>query len=65
MPPNIDELAPAARRIVMARYFDGESVKDIAREEGREPNSISVTLTRCRKTLGKCLAAHGVHGGLL
>ena len=56
----VDNLAPAARRLVTARYFDGQSVADIAADIGRSPNWVSVNLMRCRQTLGKCLRAQGV-----
>lgn len=56
----VKKLAPMARRLVEARYFQEKSVAEIAETEGRTGNWVSVNLMRIRQNLGNCLKAQGL-----
>ena len=59
----LNKLMPESRKLVDARYVQGEPVKEIAERLGRSVNVISVSLFRIRKALLDCvretLAAEG------
>jgi len=47
----IEQLPEHERCVVMLRYFDGDSVNDIARITGSTTGTVTKTLTRARKRL--------------
>jgi RNA polymerase sigma-70 factor, ECF subfamily len=53
----LNKLVPEWRRLVDARYVDGEAVQDIAQRLGCTVNVVSVTLFRIRKALLDCVKA--------
>lgn len=56
----LSELAPEARGLIEARYFNEQEVADIAAERGRSRNWVSVNLMRIRRSLRSCLQNKGV-----
>lgn len=51
----LDGLAPAARRLVDARYVHGLAPAAIAAASGRTANGVSVALAKARDTLESCI----------
>ena len=61
----LSKLPTEARKIVDARYVQGDPVQEIAARLGRSVNVVSVTLFRIRKTLLDCVrAALAAEGGV-
>lgn len=52
----LDGLAPAARRLVDARYVHGLAPAAIAAASGRSANGVSVALAKARDALEACIA---------
>lgn len=55
----LDTLSPQNRRIFLRRYWFGDSIETLAREESLSPNSLSVRLLRLRKQLKDYLLKEG------
>jgi RNA polymerase sigma-70 factor (ECF subfamily) len=53
----LNQLPPDSRRLVDARYVNGEAVQDIASRLQRSVNVVSVSLFRIRKALLDCVRA--------
>ncbi len=51
----IKKLSDGDRTLIRKRYQPGMSVKDIARDAGRTPNSLSQSLGRIRRALMSCI----------
>lgn len=51
----LDELAPAARRLIDACYFEGRTAESLAEEWRRSPGALRTTLWRIRRSLADCL----------
>lgn len=60
----LDQLAPAARRFVAARYEQGLAIREIADQEKVNESTARVRLFRIRQTLKTCLESY-LAGGLL
>lgn len=57
----LDTLSPANRRIFLRRYWFGDSVKALAREQGMTQNALSVRLSRLREQLKNYLIQEGFY----
>jgi RNA polymerase sigma-70 factor (ECF subfamily) len=55
LPECIARLQETARRLVVLRYDEGLSVKDVAVRVGRTPAAIDMALSRIRRTLRECI----------
>jgi RNA polymerase sigma-70 factor (ECF subfamily) len=55
LPECIARLQETARRLVVLRYDEGLSVKDVAARVGRTPPAIDMALSRIRRTLRECI----------
>ncbi len=51
----LDSLARGATRMIQSRYHEGRSIEEVAAEEGKSPNAVSVALLRIRQTLRECI----------
>lgn len=51
----MEKLPPQHRQLVESRYRDAVPVNQIASEEGRSADAVSMTLYRIRKTLMECI----------
>lgn len=51
----IDQLNKADRRLILRRYFDGSSLKDIANELGRKAENLKGSMHRIRLSLRACV----------
>lgn len=51
----LDTLAPAARRLVDAHYFEGRSTESLADHWDRSPATLRTMLWRIRRTLAVCV----------
>ncbi|MFH1300641.1 MAG: sigma-70 family RNA polymerase sigma factor [Planctomycetota bacterium] len=51
----MEKLPPEHRQLVESRYCDARPVNQIASEEGRSADAVSMTLYRIRKTLMECI----------
>lgn len=51
----MEKLPPEHRQLVESRYCDATPVNQIAFQEGRSPDAVSMTLYRIRKTLMECI----------
>ena len=51
----LDKLQPQQRKMILMRYTSDGSVPEIAEAIGRPARSVSVTLSRIRKTLFDCV----------
>lgn len=51
----LDKLQPQQRKMILMRYTSDGSVPEIAKAVGRPARSVSVTLSRIRKTLFDCV----------
>jgi len=60
----LDQLAPAARRFVEARYEQGLTIHEIADQEKVNESTARVRLFRIRQTLKSCLETTLVGGAL-
>ena len=60
----LDQLAPAARRFVTARYEQGLPIHQIAHQETLNVTTARVRLFRIRDTLRTCLESH-LGGGVI
>ena len=58
----LNQLAPAARRFVAARYEQGLPIHQIARQEDLNVATARVRLFRIRDTLRTCLESHFAEG---
>ena len=52
-------ISPEKRRIFLLRYFDSESIRDIARATGKTESAVRVTLLRLRDSLKEHLNEEG------
>lgn len=57
----LDTLTPANRRIFLRRYWFGDSVKALARDQGMTQNALSVRLSRLRQQLKDYLIQEGFY----
>lgn len=55
----LDTLSRQNRRIFLRRYWFGDSIEDLAKEESLTPNSLSVRLLRLRRQLKDYLIQEG------
>jgi RNA polymerase sigma-70 factor (ECF subfamily) len=60
----LQKLQPESRKLVDARYVQGETVQAMAARLGRSVNVVSVALFRIRKALLDCVRATLAQGGL-
>jgi RNA polymerase sigma-70 factor (ECF subfamily) len=51
----LEKLSEQGRRVLHLRYTLGRKTREIARETGRKPEVVSVTLYRLREQLRKCM----------
>lgn len=51
----LKRLSPKARQMIEMRYTQGVKPREIAELTGTTPNTVSVALSRIRKTLGDCI----------
>lgn len=51
----LQKLPPAHRKLVAAKYEQGDSVNQIARRAGKPANAISALLYRVRRLLAECI----------
>jgi RNA polymerase sigma-70 factor (ECF subfamily) len=58
----LDHLAEEERRLVEGKYFEGKSVKDLAREENTTPKAVESRLSRIRAKLRGRLMERLSHG---
>lgn len=58
----LKRLSPKARQMVELRYIQGVKPRQIAEQVGTTPNTVSVALSRIRKTLGNCIDRHLARG---
>ncbi len=56
----VEELPPRARRLVLARYYEGCSSREIASSQKQTEPWVRVTLFRVRQSLVDCLARKGL-----
>ncbi len=61
----LNQLAPAARRFVAARYEQGLPIHQIAQQEQLNVATARVRLFRIRETLRSCLESHRAQGAVL
>lgn len=52
------KLTDHQRQLITARYASGANVQNMADDLGRPVGSVSVALTRIRKSLAKCIRTH-------
>lgn len=52
----LKQLSPKARRLIELRYTQGTKPRQIATKLGTTANTVSVSLSRIRKTLGECIS---------
>ena len=52
----MEQLSPKARQLVELRYTQGSKPQQIATKLGTTANTVSVSLSRIRKTLGDCIS---------
>lgn len=57
------ELGDDARLLIQYRYASGLSVQEIAERLGRRPNTVSMSLTRTRRSLRTCIDRRLEDGG--
>ena len=55
----LEELPVEKRKLFLRRYWFGDSVKDIAREEGMKESAVSLRLSRTREKLRTFLVKEG------
>jgi RNA polymerase sigma-70 factor (ECF subfamily) len=51
----LDQLAGPSRALVLSRYGEGESVRDITQRLGRRHSAVTMQLHRIRQTLARCV----------
>ncbi len=51
----LEKLTSSYRKLVLARYFQGRNVSELAQEEDLEPNAMSQKLFRIRRKLAICI----------
>ena len=49
------ELTETQRRAIVGHFFEGKSVRDIAREQGVQPSSVWKAIQRGLKRMARCL----------
>ena len=49
------ELTETQRRVIMAYYYEGKSIRDIAREQGVQPSSVWKAMRRGLRRMARCL----------
>lgn len=49
------ELTETQRRAIVGHYFEGKSVRDIAREQGVQPSSVWKAMQRGLRRMARCL----------
>ena len=49
------ELTETQRRAIVGHYFEGKSVREIAREQGVQPNSVWKAMQRGLRRMARCL----------
>lgn len=59
----LEQLSPKARQLVELRYTQGTKPQQIAAKLGTTANTVSVSLSRIRKTLGDCVSRRLARGG--
>lgn len=56
----LQELDPEDRNLFIRRYWNGDSVKELAGELGVRPNALTKRLLRLREYLRRCLEKEGI-----
>lgn len=49
------ELTETQRRAIVGHYFEGKSVREIAREQGVQPSSVWKAMQRGLRRMARCL----------